>query len=152
MRARNQTLQPGLGQWGRSCKQKGSAQQKRLPTPPIGISVPGIENSIGGFVISKGGLEKPVPGLVKPALPTSDTGPGIFRLFAAFKRTPFDTRNRPPSTVFCQARIPKPPRYQEKCRFFEKISMKGLAVSYPCPTFALAKRNKAHRLPLGNAL
>ena len=152
MRARNQTLQPGLGQWGRSFKQKGSAQQKRLPTPPIGISVPEIEISIGGFAFSKGGLENPVPGLLKPALPTSDTGPGIFRLFAAFKRTALDTNNRPPSTVFCQARIPKPPRYQEKCRFFEKISMKGLAVSNPCPTFALAKRNKAHRLPLSNAL
>ena len=152
MRARNQTLQPGLGQWGRSCKQKGSAQQKCLPTPPIGISVPEIEISIGGCAFSKGGLEKPVPGLVKPALPISDTGPGIFRLFAAFKRTPFDTQNRPPSTVFCQTRLSKPSPYQGKCNFFEKISMKGLAVSNPCPTFALAKRNKAHRLPLSNAL
>ena len=152
MRARNQTLQPGLGQWGRSCKQKGSAQQKCLPTPPIGISVPGIGFSIGGFVISKGGLEKPVPGLVKPASSTGGTGPGIFLLFAVFKRTPFDTQNRPPGTAFCKASLPKPPPYQEKCKFFEKISMKGLAVSYPCPTFALAKRNKAHRLPLSNAL
>ena len=152
MRARNQTLQPGLGQWGRSCKQKGSAQQKCLPTPPIGISVPEIENSIGGFAFSKGGLENPVPGLLKPALPTNDTGPGIFRLFAAFKRTALDTNNRPQGTTFCQARLPKPSPYQEKCKFFEKISMKGLAVSNPCPTFALAKRNKAHRLPLSNAL
>ena len=56
MRARNQTLQSGLGQWGRSCKQKGSAQQKCLPTPPIGISVPEIEISIGGFVFSIGGI------------------------------------------------------------------------------------------------
>ena len=140
------------GQWGRSFKQKGSAQQKSLPTPPIEISVPGIENSIGGFVISKGGLEKPVPGLVKPASSTGDTGPGIFRLFAAFKRTALDTQNRPTSTAFCQASLPKPPPYEEKCKFFEKISMKGLAVSNPCPTFALAKRNKGTRPPLSNAL
>ena len=140
------------GQWGRRFTQKGSAQQKSLPTPPIEISVPEIENSIGGFVISKGGLEKPVPGLVKPASSTGGTGPGIFRLFAAFKRTPFDTKNRPPSTVLCKASLPKSPPYEEKCKFFEKISRKGLVVSNPCPTFALAKRNKAHRLPLSNAL
>ena len=152
MRARSQTLQPAVGQWGRSFKQKGSAQQKRLPTPPIGISVPGIGFSIGGFAFSKGGLEKPVPGLVKPAPSTGGTGPGIFRLFAAFKRTPFDTQNRPPSTAICQARLPKPPPYQEKCNFFEKISMKGLAVSNPCPTFALAKRNKGTRPTVSNAL
>ena len=140
------------GQWGRSFKQKGSAQQKCLPTPPIEISVPGIDFSIGGFVISKGGLEKPVPGLVKPASSTGVTGPGIFRLFAAFKRTPFDTKNRPPSTVLCKASLPKPPPYEEKCKFFEKISRKGLVVSNPCPTFALAKRNKGTRPTVSNAL
>ena len=147
------------GQWGRSFKQKGSAQQKSLPTPPIEISVLGIgfsiggfDVSIGGFAFSKGGLEKPVPGLVKPASSTGGTGPGIFRLFAAFKRKALDTQNRPPSTAFCQASLPKPPPYQEKCKFFEKISMKGLAVSNPCPTFALAKRNKGTRPTVGNAL
>ena len=62
------------------------------------------------------------------------------------------SKNRPPDTAICQVRIPKPPRYQGKCRFFEKISMTGLAISNSCPTFALAKRNKAHRLPLSNAL
>ena len=140
------------GQRGGSFKQKGSAQQKRPPTPPIGISVPGIDFSIGGLDFSKGGLEKPVPGLVKPASSTGGTGPGIFLLFAVFKRTPFDTQNRPPSTAFCQARLPKPPPYQEKCKFFEKISTKGLAVSNPCPTFALAKRNKGTRPTVSNAL
>ena len=108
------------GQWGRSFKQKGSAQQKCLPTPPIEISVPGIGISIGGFAFSKGGLEKPVPGLVKPASSTGGTRPGIFRLFASFKRTALDTQNRPPSTAFCQSSLPKPPPYQEKCKFFEK--------------------------------
>ena len=140
------------GQWGRSFKQKGSAQQKCLPTPPIEISVPGIGISIGGFAFSKGGLESPVPGLVKPASSTGGTGPGIFLFFAAFKRTALDTQNRPTSTAFCQAHLPKPPPYEEKCRFFEKISMKGLAVSNPCPTFALAKRNKGTRPTVSNAL
>ena len=132
-----------------ACRRAGRCGWRK---PPFGFSVggfvfsvPGIENSIGGFAFSKGGLESPVPGLVKPASSTGGRGPGIFLLFAVFKRTPFDTQNRPPSTAFCQARLPKPPPYQEKCKFFEKISTKGLAVSNPCPTFALAKRNKAHR-------
>ena len=120
MRARNQTLQPGLGQWGRSCKQKGSAQQKSLPTPPIEISVPGIENSIGGFVISKGGLEKPVPGLVKPASSTGGTGPGIFRLFAAFKRTPLDTNIRPQAPLFAKYAFQNHRVIKENASFLKK--------------------------------
>ena len=143
----------------RCIKEKGSVQQKCLPTPPIEIPVSGIEISIGGFVYSiRGigfsvpGIENTVPGFGKPVAATENPWPGNILLYAPPVRRAFDTRNRPPSTVLCQARIPKPPRYQEKCKFFEKISMKGLAVSYPCPTFALAKRNKAHRLPLSNAL
>ena len=116
------------------------------------FSVPGIQISVPGFDFSVPEIENSVPGFGKPVAATRNPKLGNILLYAPPVRRAFDTRNRLPITEFCQARIPKPPPYQEKCRFFEKISMKGLAISNPCPTFALAKRNKAHHLPLSNAL
>ena len=98
------------------------------------------------------GLKIQFPGFGKPVAATRNPKPGNILLYAPTVRRALDTKNRPQGTVICQARISKPPPYQEKCKFFEKKSMKGLAVSNPCPTFALAKRNKGTRLPLSNAL
>ena len=139
-----------------ACRRAGRCGWRK---PPFGFSVggfvfsvPGIQISVPGFDFSVPGIENSVPGFGKPVAATRNPKPGNILLYAPTVRRALDTKNRPQGTTICQARIPKPPRYQEKGKFFEKISMKVLAVSCPCPTFALAKRNKAHRLPLSNAL